>query len=131
MESDVKRISKQERDTKETKIKVSLDLDGSGKSNIDSGIGFFDHMLEGFAKHGFFDLNLQCDGDIHVDGHHTVEDCGIVLGQAIKVIYVNNSVPSHVYGDSTFKNRTTLKNYNSGNYSGDYFKISGCLDLLT
>lgn len=84
MESDVKRISKQERDTKETKIKVSLDLDGSGKSNIDSGIGFFDHMLEGFAKHGFFDLDLQCDGDIHVDGHHTVEDCGIVLGQAIK-----------------------------------------------
>ncbi len=84
MESDVKRISKQERDTKETKIKVSLNLDGSGKSNIDSGIGFFDHMLEGFAKHGFFDLDLQCDGDIHVDGHHTVEDCGIVLGQAIK-----------------------------------------------
>lgn len=80
----ITRTSKQERDTKETKIKVSLDIDGTGTSQIDSGIGFFDHMLEGFAKHGFFDLELSCDGDLHVDGHHTVEDCGIVLGNAIK-----------------------------------------------
>lgn len=84
MSTDNKRISEISRDTKETKIKVKLDLDGKGSGNIDSGIGFFDHMLEGFAKHGFFDLDLTCEGDLHVDGHHTVEDCGIVIGNAIK-----------------------------------------------
>ena len=72
-----------ERKTKETDIKMSLNIDGSGQSKIDTGIGFFDHMLEGFAKHGFFDLECKIDGDLHVDGHHTVEDAGIVLGQAI------------------------------------------------
>ena len=72
-----------ERKTKETNIKMSLNIDGSGQSKIDTGIGFFDHMLEGFAKHGFFDLECKIDGDLHVDGHHTVEDAGIVLGQAI------------------------------------------------
>ncbi len=70
--------------TKETEITALLELDGSGKGQIDTGIGFFDHMLEGFAKHGFFDLMLNCSGDLDVDGHHTVEDCGIVLGSAIK-----------------------------------------------
>lgn len=70
--------------TKETNISVELDLDGQGKSEISTGIGFFDHMLEGFAKHGFFDLKVQIDGDLNVDGHHSVEDCGIVLGQAIR-----------------------------------------------
>lgn len=79
-----KRISSIERCTKETDIEVELNIDGSGSSEIDSGIGFFDHMLEGFAKHGFFDLKLKCEGDLHVDGHHTVEDCGIVLGKAIE-----------------------------------------------
>ena len=69
--------------TKETDIALFLDLDGSGKSEIDTGIGFFDHMLEGFAKHGFFDLKLSVNGDLGVDGHHTVEDTGIVLGTAI------------------------------------------------
>lgn len=78
------RIASISRKTKETEINVSLCIDGCGKSNIDSGVGFFDHMLEGFAKHGFFDLNLSCDGDIEVDCHHTIEDCGIVLGNAIK-----------------------------------------------
>lgn len=73
-----------ERNTKETKIKLSLNIDGSGKAKINSGIGFFDHMLEGFAKHGFFDLDVLITGDLQVDGHHTVEDCGIVLGTAIK-----------------------------------------------
>lgn len=77
-----KRNSEIKRETKETSITVSLDLDGSGKADIDTGIGFFDHMLEGFAKHGYFDLTLKCTGDLLVDGHHTVEDCGIVLGQA-------------------------------------------------
>lgn len=72
------------RKTKETDIQLSLDLDGAGESTIETGIGFFDHMLEGFAKHGFFDLQLRIQGDLQVDGHHTVEDAGIVLGTAIK-----------------------------------------------
>ena len=72
------------RKTKETNISMKLNIDGAGKSNIQTGIGFFDHMLEGFTKHGFFDMDLHIDGDLHVDGHHTVEDCGIVLGLAIK-----------------------------------------------
>lgn len=71
------------RKTKETDISVILDLDGSGMAEISTGIGFFDHMLEGFAKHGFFDLKCSVEGDLQVDGHHTVEDTGIVLGQAI------------------------------------------------
>ncbi len=77
------RKAEAERKTKETEIKISLDLDGSGESHIDSGIGFFDHMLACFSKHGFFDLKLSCKGDLNVDGHHTVEDCGLVLGEAI------------------------------------------------
>lgn len=78
------RTAAQERKTKETDIQISLNLDGSGKADIDTGIGFFDHMLGGFAKHGFFDLALCCVGDLVVDSHHTVEDCGIVLGSAIR-----------------------------------------------
>ena len=73
-----------ERNTKETQIRATLTLGGAGKSDVHTGIGFFDHMLEGFSKHGFFDLALQVNGDLHVDGHHTVEDVGIVLGAAIK-----------------------------------------------
>ena len=73
-----------ERKTTETDISISLSLDGTGKSDIHTGIGFFDHMLEGFARHGFFDLKVNVMGDLEVDGHHTVEDTGIVLGQAIK-----------------------------------------------
>ena len=72
------------RKTKETDIALSLDLDGKGKGRIETEIGFFNHMLEGFAKHGFFDLTVSVHGDLEVDGHHTVEDTGIVLGQAIK-----------------------------------------------
>lgn len=79
------RISIIERKTRETDIEARFVVDGTGKSDIDTGVGFFDHMLEGFAKHGFFDLSLKCDGDLGVDTHHTLEDCGIVLGQAIKV----------------------------------------------
>ena len=77
----MERIAECRRCTKETDISVQLNLDGTGKFNIDTGIGFFDHMLEGFAKHGFFDLEIQVKGDLHVDAHHTVEDTGIVLGQ--------------------------------------------------
>ena len=72
------------RTTKETDINMTLNLDGEGVSNIHTGIGFFDHMLEGFAKHGFFNLDVTINGDLEVDGHHTVEDAGIVLGTAIK-----------------------------------------------
>lgn len=72
------------RTTKETDINMTLNLDGEGMSNIHTGIGFFDHMLEGFAKHGFFNLDVVINGDLDVDGHHTVEDAGIVLGTAIK-----------------------------------------------
>ena len=71
------------RKTGETDITIEIDLDGTGKSEINTGIGFFDHMLSAFARHGFFDLKVDAKGDINVDGHHTVEDTGIVLGQAI------------------------------------------------
>ena len=71
-----------QRKTAETEITLSLNIDGSGKSNIQSGVGFLDHMLTLFAKHGLFDLELKCLGDTHVDAHHTTEDIGICLGQA-------------------------------------------------
>jgi imidazoleglycerol-phosphate dehydratase len=70
------------RDTLETKIRVKLDLDGSGNSQLNTGIGFFDHMLDQIARHGAFDLEIESVGDLHIDGHHTVEDVGITLGQA-------------------------------------------------
>lgn len=76
------RTANKERITKETEISLQLNIDGTGTSDIDTGIGFFDHMLEGFAKHGLFNLNVTVNGDIGVDSHHTVEDTGIVLGQA-------------------------------------------------
>jgi len=72
------------RKTKETEINMEFTVDGSGKSQIETGIGFFNHMLESFSRHGFFDLKLTVKGDLYVDSHHTVEDTGIVLGQAIK-----------------------------------------------
>jgi len=72
------------RQTKETDIVVALDLYGSGKSNISTGIGFFDHMLEAFSKHSLIDLKITCKGDTHIDFHHSVEDVGIVLGQVLK-----------------------------------------------
>ena len=72
------------RKTSETNITVNLNLDGTGGSNISTGIGFFDHMLKSFAKHGFFDLTVNVKGDLMVDCHHTIEDTGIVLGEAIK-----------------------------------------------
>ncbi|MGB8951712.1 MAG: imidazoleglycerol-phosphate dehydratase HisB [Candidatus Aminicenantales bacterium] len=73
-----------ERKTKETRIRVALNLDGSGNSRIDSPIGFFNHLLETFARHGGFDLSMQISGDIHVDPHHTIEDSGIALGTAFR-----------------------------------------------
>ena len=78
------RESFKQRKTKETDISIKLNLDGKGIANIDSGIGFFDHMLNSFAKHGNFDLDVKCVGDLNVDCHHSVEDIGIVLGECFK-----------------------------------------------
>ena len=80
---ETKRSAVIERKTKETDIAIKLNLDGSGKSEIQTGIGFFDHMLDGFARHGLFDLTVSVKGDTEVDSHHTIEDTGIVLGHAI------------------------------------------------
>jgi len=75
---------KLQRDTKETQIKVELDINGSGSSDIKTGVGFFDHMLESFSKHSLIDLKVECAGDTHIDDHHSVEDVGIVIGKALK-----------------------------------------------
>lgn len=74
------RTARRERKTKETEIRASVTLDGAGDARVATGIGFFDHMLEALARHGLFDLDVECSGDLHVDAHHTVEDVGIVLG---------------------------------------------------
>lgn len=78
------RTSSMERNTSETKIKLDLNIDGTGVADIASGVGFFDHMMNGFARHGLFDVKLAVDGDLEVDCHHTIEDTGIVLGEAIR-----------------------------------------------
>ena len=77
------RTAEVSRSTAETKITVSLNLDGTGESHLHTGIGFFDHMLDQIARHGMIDLNIRADGDLHIDGHHTVEDVGIAFGQAV------------------------------------------------
>ena len=86
------------RTTKETDITVTLNLDGTGKTEIDTGIGFFDHMLNAFARHGFFDLDVEVEGDLYVDCHHTIEDVGIVLGEAIKEA-IGDKMSIRRYGD--------------------------------
>ncbi len=80
----MERVSSVSRKTKETDIKITINLDGVGNANVSTGIGFFDHMLGSFARHGLFDLEVSVKGDLEVDSHHTIEDTGIVLGQAIK-----------------------------------------------
>ena len=77
------RIAEVQRNTKETQIRVRVDLDGTGAAQLATGIGFFDHMLDQIARHGLFDLEIEAQGDLHIDGHHTVEDVGITLGQAV------------------------------------------------
>ncbi len=77
------RIAEVQRNTKETQIRVRVDLDGTGAATLATGIGFFDHMLDQIARHGLIDLEVQAQGDLHIDGHHTVEDVGITLGQAV------------------------------------------------
>lgn len=79
-----KRIASVERITKETKINLRISLDGKGWCKCETGIGFFDHMIDGFARHGLFDIEIKCDGDLAVDTHHSIEDVGIVMGEAIK-----------------------------------------------
>ena len=77
------RTAEVRRETKETQIRVAVDIDGTGKSTVSTGVGFFDHMLESFARHGGIDLEVETKGDLHIDMHHTVEDTGIVIGQAV------------------------------------------------
>ena len=84
MTSTGNRTARVERDTKESKVLVELDLDGSGRAQVSTGVGFYDHMLTSLARHGLFDLTVQADGDVQVDAHHTVEDVAIVLGQALR-----------------------------------------------
>jgi imidazoleglycerol-phosphate dehydratase len=88
------------RSTAETKIELTLDLDGSGRSEISTGVGFFDHMLAHMARHGLFDLTVKAEGDLHVDAHHTVEDVGICLGQALKEA-LGSKAGIRRYGDCT------------------------------
>lgn len=76
------RLAERTRATRETRIEVRVDLDGAGEADVQTGVGFFDHMLDAFARHGMFDLRVRCDGDLRIDAHHTVEDVGIVLGGA-------------------------------------------------
>ena len=78
------RVARIERQTKESKVLVELDLDGSGRADISTGVGFYDHMLNSFARHSLIDLTVQSEGDTHIDAHHTVEDTAIVLGQALR-----------------------------------------------
>ena len=81
--STVARTANVERNTKETQIRVQVNLDGTGAASLSTGIGFFDHMLDQIARHGLIDLDIQAQGDLHIDGHHTVEDVGITLGMAV------------------------------------------------
>lgn len=78
------RTAAKTRETAETEIEITLDIDGDGDSSVETGIGFFDHMIESFAKHGLFDLTVRCDGDLEIDDHHTVEDVAITLGAAFE-----------------------------------------------
>ncbi len=83
MENSVSRVGEVRRTTKETSLYIRVDLDGQGDAKVQTGIGFFDHMLEALARHGLLDLTVEGKGDLHIDGHHTVEDTGIAIGQAI------------------------------------------------
>lgn len=101
------RTASLERSTAETKIKLSLDLDGTGKSNIQTGVGFLDHMLVLFSKHSLIDLDVHCDGDLQIDAHHTTEDIGICLGQAIRTA-LGDKKGIRRYGHMTLPMEETL-----------------------
>lgn len=95
------------RETKETAIEMTLNLDGAGSYNINSGVGFFDHMMTHIAKHGFFDLDLKCEGDLQIDCHHTIEDIGIVMGKCISEA-VGNKEGIKRYGSAIIPMDETL-----------------------
>ncbi|MEZ6118547.1 MAG: imidazoleglycerol-phosphate dehydratase HisB [Pirellulaceae bacterium] len=117
------RIGTIERETRETKISLELNLDGSGRSQINTGVGFLDHMLELFAKHGVFDLTVKADGDLHVDQHHTVEDTGICLGQALKQA-LGDKTGIRRYGHFTLPMEETLVT-TALDLSGRYYMVFG------
>lgn len=108
-----------DRKTAETDIQLTIDLDGSGDSDIDTGVGFFDHMLTLFAKHGHFDLAVKVDGDLEVDQHHTVEDTGICLGQALKEA-IGDKTGLARYGHFTLPMEETLVTV-AADFSGRYW----------
>lgn len=115
------RVGQISRQTQETQIEVTIDLDGTGDSRIRTGVGFFDHMLELFAKHGLFDLTVEATGDLHVDQHHTVEDTGICLGQALRQA-VGDKVGIQRYGHFTLPMEETLVT-TAVDLSGRYFLV--------
>ena len=96
-----------QRATNETKIDLTLDLDGRGTADVATGVGFFDHMLTHLARHGLFDITLRCAGDLHIDAHHTVEDCGILLGKALAEA-LGDKAGVRRYGDATVPMDETL-----------------------
>lgn len=108
------RIAEIGRKTNETDIQIQLNLDGSGRYNVKTGVGFFDHMLEQLARHSLIDITLSAQGDLHIDDHHTVEDCGIALGQALL---------------SALGNKVGIKRYGHFNLVMDDAQISSALDL--
>jgi imidazoleglycerol-phosphate dehydratase len=101
------RTGRVERQTKETKILVSIDIDGRGVTDVSTGVGFYDHMLTSFGKHGLFDLTVHCDGDLHIDAHHTVEDVAIALGQAFAQA-VGDKAGTRRFGDALIPMDETL-----------------------
>jgi imidazoleglycerol-phosphate dehydratase len=111
------------RQTNETQIELTLGLDGTGQARIDTGVGFFNHMLELFARHGAFDLEISCAGDLHVDQHHTVEDVGICLGQALKQA-LGDKRGIRRYGHMTLPMEETLIT-TALDLSGRYFLVFG------
>ncbi|MBA63666.1 MAG: imidazoleglycerol-phosphate dehydratase [Planctomycetaceae bacterium] len=115
------RTAEIDRKTAETDIQLSVNLDGSGQSDIKTGIGFFDHMLELFAKHAVIDLTVTANGDLHVDQHHTVEDTGICLGQAVKEA-LGNKAGIRRYGHFTLPMEETLVNVTI-DLSGRYYMV--------
>jgi imidazoleglycerol-phosphate dehydratase len=98
--TNAKRTGRIARETSETKVLVEIDLDGTGRTDVSTGVGFYDHMLTSFGKHGLFDLTVQVDGDLHIDAHHTVEDTAIALGQAFAQA-AGDKAGTRRFGDAT------------------------------
>ena len=115
------RTAEIDRKTAETDVQLSINLDGSGQSDIQTGVGFFDHMLELFAKHAVIDLTVRANGDLHVDQHHTVEDTGICLGQAVKQA-LGDKAGIRRYGHFTLPMEETLVNV-AIDLSGRYYMV--------